>query len=513
MLNKKSTIINISAALITFAVQLFISFWLSPFVVSKLGEEAYGFINLANNFVSYASLITVMINAMASRFISIEFNSGRIAEAKRFYSTVFFANCLLFILIVAASLGIVYKLDIILNISDLLIYQVKVTFLLSFINMGLSSIGTVFTSAAFATNKMHYNSITQIISNLVKSILIYMLFTILPPKVYWFSVATLFGSISMLVGNFFIAKKIFSEFDIKLKYFEISKLIKLLRSGFWVLISNVSNLLLNGLDLLLSNWFLNNAIMGRLSLAKQIPYAFSSALGMFSNIFSSSLTLSYANDENESIVNTAISQNKILTFIFTVPYAGIVIFGKSFLCLWLSDTNYGVIQINEIYVLLLLILLDIVISTYMYSIHSIFIALDKVKIYSFILLIASILSSLLTIILLRFTHLGAYAIAGTSTVILGFTHGVIVPALASKLLDSPIYTFWKSEIVSWSLLAILIVIFKVFSLFLPTNNWIHFFLSVLCVGLLGYLISLLFLFPKFKLITFFDILKSKVNKN
>lgn len=512
MLNKKSTIVNISAALITFVVQLFISFWLSPFVVSKLGEEAYGFINLANNFVAYGSLITVMINAMASRFISIEFNSGRIKEAKEFYSTVFFANCFLFILITLAAIGIVYKLDAIINVSDILLNQVKLTFLFSFINMGISSLGTVFTSAAFTTNKMHYSSITQIISNVVKSILIFLLFTMLTPRIYWFSVATLIGSIAMLISNFVISTKLFKNFNVKLKYFKLNKLVRLLKSGFWVLISNVSNLLLNGLDLLLSNWFLNNAIMGRLSLAKQIPYAFNSALGMFSNIFSSSLTLSYANDGKESIISTTVSQNKILTFIFTVPYAGIIIFGKSFLCLWLNKANYGLNQINEIYILLLLVLLDIVISTYMYSIHSIFIALDKVKIYSYILLIASIVSSVLTVFLLQFTSLGVFAIAGTSTIILGFTHGIIVPALAANLLDSPIHTFWKSEFKSWALLLILVCLFKIFSLYLPTKDWNSFFLSIIVVGTIGYLISFTFLFSRSEIFNIIRMLKIKFKR-
>ena len=82
MKNKRATLINIFAALITLEVQMFISFWLSPFVVGKLGEEAYGFINLANNFVSYASLVSVAINSMACRYISVEYNSGNKEKAK-----------------------------------------------------------------------------------------------------------------------------------------------------------------------------------------------------------------------------------------------------------------------------------------------------------------------------------------------------------------------------------------------------------------------------------------------
>lgn len=114
----------------------------------------------------------------------------------------------------------------------------------------------------------------------------------------------------------------------------------------------------------------------------------------------------------------------------------IIVFGHVFLKLWLSDTSYKGTQLVEIYILMILVLLDIIISTYMYSIHSIFIAIDKVRIYSVVLLVSSIISIVTTLILLKCTGLGVYAIAGTSTVILGFTHGVVVPAWCSKITAS-----------------------------------------------------------------------------
>ena len=470
MKNKRATLINIFAALITLGVQMFISFWLSPFVVGKLGEEAYGFINLANNFVSYASLVSVAINSMACRYISVEYNSGNKEKAKSYFCSVFIANCFLYGLILIISILFVWKLEYIVNITAALMFQVKLTFLLSFVNMGTSLIGTVYTAAAFTTGEMHYNSIVQIVSNVIKSILILTLFSFLPAKVYYLSLDR--------------------------NYFDFNKLKVLLKSGFWVLISNISNLLLNGLDLLFSNWFISSAIMGRLSLAKQIPLALSNALGVFSNIFSSALTKVFASDGNNKLVDEANSQLKILTMFFTVPYAGIIVFGYDFLKLWLSDTSYTGTQFVEIYILMILVLLDIIISTYMYSIHSIFIAIDKVRIYSVVLLVSSIISIATTLILLKCTGLGVYAIAGTSTVILGFTHGVIVPACAAKLLHRPIWTFWKTEFRSWVSLAIVCVVFSIVKNLMDFPNWISFFVNILIAGLIGYILEFILIFSK-----------------
>lgn len=510
MQSRKSTLINVFAALITLGVQMFISFWLSPFVVGKLGEEAYGFINLANNFVSYASLVSVAINSMACRYISIEYNSGRINEAKSYFCSVFIANCFLYGLILIISILFVWKMELIINITPVLIQQVKLTFLLSFVNMGTSLIGTVYTAAAFTTGKMHYNSLVQIISNVVKSVFVFVLFMVLPPKVYYLSLATLCAGLITLWGNYEVTKKLFIDFKIEKNYYSFFKLKRLIKSGFWVLISNISNLLLNGLDLLFSNWFISSAIMGRLSLAKQIPLALSNALGVFSNIFSSALTKVFASNGNNKLIDEANAQLKILTVFFTVPYAGIIVFGYDFLLLWLKNTSYTSSQFLEIYMLMIIVLLDIIISTYMYSIHSVFIAIDKVRIYSITLFVSSIVSIFTTLALLKFTNLGVYAIAGTSTFILGFTHGFIVPACAARLLNKPLWIFWKTEIQSWKSLIVMCIMFFLFKKIMQFPDWGHFFVNILIAALIGYVFEFLLIFDKNEMRELSQILKTKV---
>lgn len=512
MQSKKATLINIFAALITLGVQMFISFWLSPFVVGKLGEEAYGFINLANNFVSYASLLSVAINSMACRFISVEYNSSHLKRSKSYFCSVFFANCFLYGIIIILSILFIRKIELVINISSKLVSQVKVTFLLSFINMGVSLIGTVYTAATFSTNQMHYNSLIQILSNVVKSILIFGFFSILPAKIYYLSVATLIAGIIIFIANYFVTKRLFKDFKIEKSLFDFGKVKILLKSGFWILISNISNLLLNGLDLLFSNWFISSALMGRLSLAKQIPLALSNALGVFSNIFSSALTKVFASDGESSLIDEANGQLKILTVFFTVPYAGIIVFGRRFLELWLSHIEYTASQYNEIYILMILVLLDIIISTYMYSIHSIFIAMDKVKIYSLILLVSSIISICVTLVLLNFTNMGVYAIAGTSTFVLGFTHGVIVPGYAAKLLNRTVWLFGKSELKSWTLLGIISVLFIVMKQFMTFSNWRTFLANIVIAGTSGYILTFISVFNKHEKYEIINLVKKKIKK-
>ena len=88
----KQLVINMSASFVSYGVSLFISFFLSPYIVRTIGVEANGFVGLANNFVSYASLITIALNSLAGRFITISITRGNEADTNRYYTSVFFAN-------------------------------------------------------------------------------------------------------------------------------------------------------------------------------------------------------------------------------------------------------------------------------------------------------------------------------------------------------------------------------------------------------------------------------------
>lgn len=59
-----------------FAVNMGIGFAITPFIVSRVGAEAYGFAGLANTMVGYATLFTIALNSVAGRFITVAYHQG-----------------------------------------------------------------------------------------------------------------------------------------------------------------------------------------------------------------------------------------------------------------------------------------------------------------------------------------------------------------------------------------------------------------------------------------------------
>ena len=94
----KQIAINMFAQIAVFGIQFCISFFLTPFIVRTLGVEAYGFVGLSNNIIGYMQVVTVALNSMAARFISIEYHNGNFQKANQYFSSVFYANSILTLL-------------------------------------------------------------------------------------------------------------------------------------------------------------------------------------------------------------------------------------------------------------------------------------------------------------------------------------------------------------------------------------------------------------------------------
>ena len=80
-MKNRQLILNMTSTMLAFCVNMGINFFLTPYITKNVGVEAYGFITLANNFVMYASLLTIALNSMIGRVITIEFYKFGICES------------------------------------------------------------------------------------------------------------------------------------------------------------------------------------------------------------------------------------------------------------------------------------------------------------------------------------------------------------------------------------------------------------------------------------------------
>ena len=190
MNKNKQLIINLITTIFVLLINTLINFGLSSYIVEKIGEEAYGFISLATNFVSFATIFTTALNSMCSRFITIDIHKKNMKSANEYFTSVLFANALIILFLIVPSLIMILYLEKFIKISPNLIVDVKLLFTFIFLNFFVTLISGVFTIATYCKNKLYLSSLRQAESYIVKLLVILGLFIFFKPEVFYVGVAT-----------------------------------------------------------------------------------------------------------------------------------------------------------------------------------------------------------------------------------------------------------------------------------------------------------------------------------
>lgn len=128
----KQMLKNLSMNMLAFIIQFAVSFYISPTIVSKAGASAYGFIGMANDFVSYASILATVFNSVATRFIANSFYKREYGKANHYFNSLIVANLVIAGVLGVAGVVLVPNLDNVLTIPASLVTDVKITFALIF---------------------------------------------------------------------------------------------------------------------------------------------------------------------------------------------------------------------------------------------------------------------------------------------------------------------------------------------------------------------------------------------
>lgn len=508
----RSIALNLIASFFAYLVTFGISFFLSPYIVRAVGVDAYGFVSLANNFISYASLITIALNALAGRFITIKIKEKDYDSANMYYTSVFIGNVFLSgILLILAVIAWIF-LENIINIPENIFWDVKILFAVLFVNCIINTICSVFGIATFATNKLYLSSIRTIESSLIRAAVLLVLFVFFSPKIAYLGITSLLTGIYCIIYNIYYTKKLTPYLKLSISSFNIKAVKELISSGIWNLVTKLSQILIDGLDLLIANLFIDSVSMGVLSLAKTVPSMISSVVGSMVGSFSPNFTILYAEKKYEELKQSVKQSMKIMGIICNVPIIVLLVCGIQFFTLWQPTQDAKQLQLLSI-----LTCAGLIINGGINCIYNIFTVVNKLKFNSLVLLVSSIISITITFILVKTTDLGIYAIAGVSTCIMIIKNIVLIVPYAAKCLQLKWYAFY-SEVIRSALFVIIssivcqLLINCIFVKLFDKTTWITFFASALIVVFVSLCIGLFVILKKQERIMLFDMIKGRINK-
>lgn len=492
-MNSKRLSINFVSNIIQFLTSLVISFFFTPYIVSSVGEEGYGFYSIACTCISYFTVLATAMNSMASRFITVEYHNGSKDKVKSYYATTFYSNLFIAFLFSIIIVLCVSRIDMILNVPQEMIHDVKGMFYFVLFAGLLSSVTAVFSSTIFCLDRLDIRSVAMIFISIIRVGLLYIFLTFTSVKLIYlgisYSVSIVLESIVYVVTTI----KMMPSVRLSPKDYKISSAKTLVGSGIWNSVNQVNTILSSGLDLLMANLLISPSMAGILSVSKTIPNQLMTLLLMLVNIFLPTLTIAYAKKDKAELKSIFQTSFDVLGVFMGIVMAGFVVAGKEFFNLWMPDSNPDLIH-----VLSLLGMTSFWFIGTTQTMGQATLLANKMRFPVLIVFVRNLVGIVLVWVFSNiFPNYAVYIIATISPILSVLFELFFNVPYASKCIDFPKGFFYKNKIKYIMDVVILILVFSVIKFFiLQKVSWWRWCVCVGICSVIGFLFNVFFFLDK-----------------
>lgn len=481
---KKRTAINMIAQLSSFAIGLAINFVLTPYITKYVGKEIYGYVGLAHTFTGYVTVLTVAMNVMLNRYVAIKLKQGDFESANRYYSSVAISNIIGSVILIVPAMGVIIFLEQIIKVPASGLMDIKLLWVFVFVSFLINLSTSVLGTATFSKNRLDLAAKRNFESNIIKGMVLVGLYAFCPAKVWYVGFATLLCGIYMAFANIHYKNKLVPELKIRKNSFRWTEVKELVGVGIWNSINQLTQIFLNGLDLLITNLYINPLSMTLMSFSKTVPIQLMSFIGIVNNSLSPQMTLTYAEGNIKRFIKETESAIKVCGFLCSIPILGFIAFGPPFFRLWLSSLSSD--EIQTIQILSVLTLLPNILDVYIYPIYTVNAITCKLKIPVLVSMAIGILNVIGVFTLLNSTELGVYAIKIVSSVLLFFRAAIFTPIYAARVLNVKWFTFYFSLLRGILASSVVLTIYFAIEYLVPINSWMELVGIVGLAGAIGY---------------------------
>jgi O-antigen/teichoic acid export membrane protein len=461
-----------------------VSFFLTPYITKILGTEAYGFSTIAKNFVSYATIATTALNSYAARYVTIEYHKKRIDKANVYMSSVFFGDIVLSFAILIVALIVTYFLEYILNIPNELVHDVKILFIVTFINFALSTVETVFPIPFYIKNTIDLYGAINSGGMVVQILTLVITFSQFKPHIWYVPFASLMGTAFSFFCFALFDRKFVPELHINRQQFSFTAIRKLLINGLWNSINSIGNTLNSGLDLLVSNIMLSALASGQLAITKTLSMVFTSFNQIIAQPFQPLFLDSYAKNDKKQLLKDFNYAMKVSGMFSNIFFAGYLAFGLAFLHLWIPNENIKLV--NQ---LMIITMLSVAPEGVIYPLYYIYTLTIKNKVPCYITILGGIANVLGMYILIKYTNVGIYAVPLTTAIVMGIISLITNPLYMAKCLHEKWCVFYPTIIRNIFSCILMCFAFEIINYLVKPQNWLTLIIVAIFSAIIGMLIQ------------------------
>ncbi len=427
-------------ALLYMIVSTIANLYLTPYYIRQVGMELYGYIGLVNNVISFIDIISISLNSMAQRYISLSLFRKNTDKAYQYYSSCIKANGILIAIFSVPGIVAVCKISAFMNIAEGLIYEVQMLFGLMVANYFIAVFSNIFYIAAFVKDRLDLHAKVQIASLFFRICIVFFLFQNKGGHVWFISLGILFQNIVLCIFHFFYKKRCFSRLVYHRRNYSFSAIKLFVKDGIWASLNTIGNILNTGLDLWITNLMLTPVLTSVISIASSIGTIFYGITKTLTGSFYPEQMRAYSEGDIDSLVKKLKRSMKFNSAVCVSIFSIFYFCGEEFLRLWMDSDSVGLL-----FRLSCVTLLSYIITGVVNPLYYVFTITSKLKVPFIVNIIGGLLNVLGMYVLIKHTDLGAYAVVLT-TMAINLIHLIDTPIYSAYCLKIGIRTFYSTII-------------------------------------------------------------------
>lgn len=438
-MSNKRLVSNLFFNILSFVISAGIAFFFTPYLISVIGKEAFGFYPLSINIAGYSAIFTVALNSMGARFIVMRYYDNDQDGANCYFNSVFVGNMILALMLALPALIITIFINQVLDVPQLLLADVRSLFAFTFLASLLGIFGSVFSVATFVKNRVDLASSRTALLNLLQVGLLIGLFSLFTPSIRLIGYALFAISLITFGVNIDFTRKLTPELSFApLRYYKRSALTEVLSSGIWNSFNQLSVVLMTQLDLLITNIFISASATGDYSVAKTVPILVQSFIGSIAAVFMPQFTILYAQNKTSQLSDEINKSVKLLGVFISLPIGFLLVFGDVFFALWVP-------ALDSVYLhrLSILTLIPMIVTGTINTVYNVYTVTNHLKIPALVWFVLGVFQTVIVCVMLEISDLGIWVIPLVALVATLGRNLIFTPIYAAKCLHLPFHTFYK----------------------------------------------------------------------
>jgi O-antigen/teichoic acid export membrane protein len=191
----------------------------------------------------------------------------------------------------------------------------------------------------------------------------------------------------------------------------------------------------------------------------------------------------------------------------TIPIAVVIVMGDEFFSLWVPSQDAKLLQTLSV-----LAILGYMFTSGTQILYNVFATVNKVKQNAIAMIISGVVSCALTLIIIMFTDMDIYAVAGVSTFVNLVRNMTFTLPSTARYLGFKWTRFYPQVGMTCFSSVLLIVVGYLVKPFLPSGSWLDLIISAAVLGIIGLIANCMIVLNKDERRFLFTKVKAKIRR-